>query len=104
MSAIVLRERDWATLRGIFRRHPAIREVRLFGSRAGGSVRRVSDIDLAVVAPEMSAGEWAELKGELDDAPIVYEIDTVRLDQLADGSFKEKIERASVRLYEWAGG
>jgi len=100
MPTVMLRERDQAILREIFCRHPAVRQVRLFGSRADGSARRASDIDLAIVAPEMTATEWADLCLELDEAPIIYEIDAVRLDRLADGPFKEKIGRASVPVFD----
>ena len=52
MNTPTLRERDLAWLRQTFQRFPWIGEVRVFGSRATGTARRASDIDLAISAPE----------------------------------------------------
>ena len=42
---------DWTMgdLRSVFRQHPKVRKVILFGSRAKGNYRTGSDIDLACV-------------------------------------------------------
>jgi predicted nucleotidyltransferase len=94
-----LRPRDLAVLEAVFRRYPAVREVRVFGSRATGSAKRASDIDLAVDAPEMSDGEWARLVGDLDEAAIIYAIDAVRLERVPEGPFREKILREGALVY-----
>ena len=99
MPPLALREKDLATLEGIFRRYPSVREVRLFGSRASGRARRLSDIDLVFVSPGMSDAEWARLRLDLDEAPIVYDIDAVRLDRLEDGPLKERIRRDARLVY-----
>ena len=48
MKTLGLSSREVELLNSVFRRHPEITEVRLFGSRAKGSHRVNSDIDLAV--------------------------------------------------------
>ena len=42
-------------------RNPHVERVILFGSRARGDARERSDIDLAVVAPDIPDREWTEL-------------------------------------------
>lgn len=46
-----LREVDLERLRAVFRRFPEVRRVLVFGSRATGTAKRASDVDLAVEAP-----------------------------------------------------
>lgn len=99
MGEVNLREKDLRTLQDTFRRFPFVREVRLYGSRATGRARRASDIDLAIFAPGIRPMQWSDLCEALEDAPIIYEIDVVRPDQLPDGPLKEKIARESVAIY-----
>lgn len=99
MTDVALREQDIEALVEVFRRYPRIEQVRLFGSRATGEARRAADIDLAVTAPSMSEAEWAAFALELDEAPLIYHIDAVRLDTLPEGPFKRHILREGVPLY-----
>ncbi len=99
MAPVVLRSQDAAVLRTIFRRHPGVQKVLLFGSRAEGHAGRASDIDLAVSAPNMTLGEWARLVDDLEEAPIILEMDPVHLEQLPSGPFKDMILARGVRIY-----
>ena len=99
MKQVALRDKDLAALRGAFRRFPAVREVRVFGSRATGHARRASDLDLAIFAPEATGVEWADICEALENTPIIYELDLVRTEQTASGRLKEKIEREGIAIY-----
>jgi predicted nucleotidyltransferase len=99
MKALALRDKDLAVLRGAFRRFPAVREVRVFGSRATGHARRASDLDLAISAPEATLAEWAGLCDALENAPLIYELDLVRLEGASNERLKEKIEREGIAIY-----
>ncbi|GBC96596.1 hypothetical protein HRbin16_02402 [bacterium HR16] len=95
-----IRERDLKILQAIFSRFASVRRVLLFGSRATGTARRASDIDLAVVAPEMSPSEWTELAEQVEESSIIYRIDLVRLDTLPEGTLKEYILREGIPIYQ----
>ncbi len=88
-----LREKDRRTLKTVLARFPEIRHAWVFGSRATGSARRASDIDLAIEAPDMSPARWHDLLGALEQAPIIYRLDIVRLDALQDPRIKTAIEQ-----------
>src|SRR5438552_17311950 len=103
MKLVVLRERDLAVLRGAFQRFPAVREVRVFGSRATGQARRASDLDLAIFAPEATSAEWSDLCDALENAPLIYELDVVRPEQTTSERLKEKIEREGIAIYPEEG-
>ncbi len=99
MKTAMLRERDLALLRQTFRRFPCVREVRLFGSRATGTARRASDIDLAISAPDATAEQWLELTEALEAAPIIYEFDLVRTERTRNPGLMDKIAREGVPIY-----
>jgi predicted nucleotidyltransferase len=86
-------------LRRTFQRFAYVREVRLFGSRATGSARRASDIDLAIYAPDATAKQWLELSEAIHEAPIIYEFDLVRADGTLNSRLEEKIAREGVVIY-----
>lgn len=99
MKAPMLRDRDLAALQTTFRRFPAVREVRLFGSRATGHARRASDVDLAISAPEATPAQWQEIAEALEAAPLIYEFDLIRVDQLQNVRLLEKIGREGIPIY-----
>jgi uncharacterized protein len=99
MNPLALRDQDLAVLRRTFRRFPCVREVRLFGSRATGHARRASDVDLAISAPDATAGQWLELIEALDEAPIIYELDILRADQTNNPRLNDRIDREGVPIY-----
>jgi len=99
MKSIALRDKDLLALRGTLARFPSVREVRVFGSRATGSARRASDLDLAISAPNATAQEWADLLEALEEAPIIYELDLVRLDETSNARLQERIEREGITVY-----
>jgi len=61
-----LRELDIERLCAVFRGHPEIRRVLLYGSRAKGNYKPGSDIDIAVVG-NMDDRTLSQLATELDD-------------------------------------
>ena len=99
MKPVALRDKDLTVLCGAFRRFPAVREVRVFGSRATGHARRASDLDLAIFAPDATPMEWADLCDALENAPLIYELDLVRPEQGISERLKEKIERDGIAIY-----
>jgi len=86
---------DWLAER--LARHPAVRRVILFGSRARGDHRERSDIDLAIDAPGADPVTWDELLALVDEAPTLLHIDVVRLDT-AQPALREAIEREGIEL------
>jgi len=99
MPAVALRSKDLAVLRAACRRFPAVQEVRVFGSRATATARRASDLDLAISAPHATAREWSEICDALENAPLIYELDLVRLDRATNDRLKQKIAREGVTVY-----
>ena len=100
MQTPALSERDLAILRAVFVRFPCVREARVFGSRANGTARRASDIDLAISAPNAKIEEWLELKAAIEETPIIYELDIVRVEKAENLRLLEKIEREGLVIFQ----
>ncbi len=64
-----------AMIRGVFARHPAVTEVRVYGSRAKGNYRAGSDIDLSIMDEHVSSAQLMQIETEFDELPTLYSID-----------------------------
>jgi uncharacterized protein len=94
-----LSDRIRSDIRQVFAHYPAIERVLIFGSRAKGSAGPGSDIDLAVVAPEMSDAEFARLWNAIDELPLVFKVDLLHWDRLSNPRLKDKIPREGCLFY-----
>ncbi len=83
----------------VFAGYPEIARVLVFGSRAKGTFRDGSDIDLAVFAPEMSAERFTQMWMELDALPIIFKMDVLHWDSLSNARLKDKILHEGREFY-----
>ncbi|MCH1624284.1 nucleotidyltransferase domain-containing protein [Ferdinandcohnia quinoae] len=87
-------------LQHIGQTYKKIDEIILFGSRAYGDYSDRSDIDLAIVAPDIPAKEWLELVFELEeDLYTLLLLDIVKFDEASD-SLKTEILKSGKVLYK----
>ena len=98
MKDIGLAPHELDLIREVFRRFPAISEVVLYGSRAKGTHRPESDIDLALlgVDDEIQAEAIAD---ELDELPLPYRFDVKACSCIKYGPLRDHIARVGVSLY-----
>jgi len=75
-----------------------VRRAVLFGSRARGDNRERSDIDVAIEAPEATAGEWSDIVETVDSAPTLLRLDVVRLER-TPAALRKEIERDGKEIY-----
>ena len=101
MKDIGLSHQEIDLMRGVFRRFPAISEVVLYGSRAKGTYRPESDIDLALlgVDDEIQAEAVAD---ELDELPLPYRFDVKAFNCIKYGPLRAHIARVGVSFYRRA--
>lgn len=86
-------------LRRVFAAYPEIEQVLIFGSRANGTFRDGSDIDLAVFSATMSAARFTHLWNALDALPLVFKMDVLHWDTLGNQRLKDKIPTTGKLLY-----
>lgn len=96
-----LRDTDLIYLQNTFRRFPEIERVVGFGSRAKGTQRPGSDVDLAVSGTGVTLAMLLRLGSILEEeSPIPFRFDLVHLKTLENGSLRAQIERTGQVLYE----
>jgi predicted nucleotidyltransferase len=59
----------------IFKKYPQVQKVILYGSRATGSYKNSSDIDITLVAPDASLSDMFKMENEIDDLMLPYKVD-----------------------------
>ncbi len=76
----------------VFENTPGVEAVWLFGSRAAGTHRTQSDVDIAVEAPDMTPAQEAAMLQQIDELGLLYGIDLVRMEHIRSDAFKQQIE------------
>jgi predicted nucleotidyltransferase len=98
MIKLDLKADELAMLRRVFHRHPEIKTVKLFGSRAKGTHAPSSDIDLALWG-EVDALGAESIAAELDELPTAYKFDVKPFHLIKLRPLREHIERVGIILY-----
>jgi predicted nucleotidyltransferase len=89
---------ELALVQGVFRRHPEIGAVRLFGSRAKGTHVANSDVDVAVWG-EVDALQAEAIAAELDELQLPYRYDVKPFAAIQLPSLRDHIERVGLPVY-----
>jgi predicted nucleotidyltransferase len=89
-----------ADLQRVFARYPEIDSVLIFGSRAKGTFRDGSDIDLAVVSATLTPAQFSKLWAEVDELPLVFMIDLLHWDTLENVKLKSKIKQEGLIFFQ----
>lgn len=85
-------------IREVFRRHPEVREAKVFGSRAMGGFEDNSDVDLALWGV-LNPGVIARIRGELDELPLPYAFDVLAYDAIAQPPLRQHIDEFGRLFY-----
>ncbi len=99
MTGHGLPDRTWAQILGVLAAHPEVEQAILFGSRAKGTHRVGSDVDLALVGAVDLTSE-CRIAGELDELPTPYTFDVVALASLRHAGLRAHIERVGVVVWD----
>ncbi|PWJ59420.1 nucleotidyltransferase-like protein [Dyadobacter jejuensis] len=95
-----LADKTIAAIQGVFVKHPLIEKVFLYGSRAKGSYRNGSDIDLVLVGDALDLSQLYKIELELDDLMLPYKIDLALLHLIENKELIEHLNRRGVVFYE----
>jgi predicted nucleotidyltransferase len=88
-----------ATVRGILSRHPAVESAILYGSRAKGTHKPGSDIDLSLIGDALDFDALAAIAGELEESDIPHTVDLSILARIDNPRLVEHIERVGKLFY-----
>ncbi len=88
-----LPEQTTAIMRNILARYPQVEQAIIYGSRAKGTYRPGSDIDLTLIGQLLSYEDLLQIMGEFYDSAIPYTVDVSVFDYIDDAAVRDHIER-----------
>ncbi len=99
LNAFGLTERDMQTLTDIFKKYPEVKDVFLFGSRAKGTFKQGSDIDLAIMNAGVSDKTIRDIKVDFEESNLPYNVDLAYFATVSHQELKEHVSRVGVPIY-----
>lgn len=93
-----LDENTIKSINSVFSKYNEITKVVLYGSRAKGSEKNGSDIDLCIMN-DIDINLQYKLEDELDELMLPYKVDISVFPKLNNNELKEHIKRAGKEFY-----
>ncbi|MDN5360730.1 MAG: uncharacterized protein PWQ84_1793 [Thermotogaceae bacterium] len=87
-------------LRQIFSKFPAVEKVILYGSRAMGTYRNGSDIDITLLGENLSNQTIFGIQDEIEELYLPYSFDISIFDRIDNEDLIDHIRRVGKVFYE----
>lgn len=94
--SISLASKHLEKIQKIFRKYPQIQEVILFGSRAKGTSREGSDIDLALKGKNIDSRLLTQIGLDYDALYLPWKLDVIAYDTIESPELKDHIDRVGI--------
>lgn len=95
-----IKDEYWQRLGAVFGSHPEVERVVLYGSRAKGTNKPYSDVDIALVGDGLETDELLRIAGEVDDLLLPFFFDISIYNKIDDAALLESISRTGIVVYE----
>jgi predicted nucleotidyltransferase len=95
-----LTNKTLAQITGVLAAFSQVEKALLFGSRAKGTHKPGSDIDLALVGGDLDWQTLGRISGALDDLPIPYRFSLIMFSKKTDSEVAAHIRRVGIPLFE----
>jgi len=95
-----LSDKSLNLIRDVFKSYPKIDEVIIFGSRAMGTDKIGSDIDLALKGKDISLDDILRISSELDELPLAYKYDVIDYADIDNLALTEHIDKHGLPFYK----
>lgn len=82
----------------LIEKHPEVERIVLFGSRAMGTFRPGSDIDLALFGSKDLYPVINRILHDYDDLYLPWKLDLISYNQISNSDLKEHIDRVGIEL------
>lgn len=94
-----LSSEDLNIISEILKQYPQVKEAFIFGSRAKGTQRAGSDVDIAIKGSELDELVFA-ISGQLnDETPLPYTFDVVVINPSSNDELQDHIRRVGISFY-----
>jgi len=96
-----LKQRDIDSMLAAFGQFPEVQQVVIFGSRAKGSHKNASDVDLAIKGKNVTDRTITSLKTILEEElPIPFFFDIINYEKIKSKDLSDHIDRVGKVLYD----
>jgi len=95
-----LKQQEIECIQKVFYSFPEVEKAILYGSRAKGSFKPTSDIDISLKGTELNIGIVNQISWLLDDLLMPYTFDLSNFHQINNPALIEHIERIGKVIYE----
>jgi len=96
---------DWAAIVGVLENQKHLDRAILFGSRAKGTQKRGSDVDLALAGSQVDHSLVVDVSMELNEETLLpYHFDVLNYNTVTNQALREHIDRVGLVVYERKGG
>jgi uncharacterized protein len=99
-----LKESTITVLQSVFKKYPEIEQALLYGSRAKGTYRNGSDIDLTLLGDKLTYSLLNQIETEIDDLLLPYSVDLSLYSHLDNAELLDHIQHAGKLLYQRESG
>jgi len=89
-----------ATIRHILAEVPAVEKAVIYGSRAKGTHRPGSDIDLTLFGDALNLDTLGQIATRLEESPIPYQVDLSVFKLIEHAGLRQHIERVGQVFYQ----
>lgn len=97
---IGLTNEEMQKLIAVLSAQPNIEKAIVYGSRAKGTNRKFSDVDLTLVGKNLSHSDLNQIALKIDDLLLPYEFDLSLYSSLTNKNLLEHIKRVGKVIYE----
>lgn len=94
-----LSNRNIENIKQVLKNHSTIQKAVVYGSRALGTYRPNSDIDLTLLGQSLTFTELLKIDNELDDLLMPYKIDLSLFHRIDNKGLIQHIERVGKTFY-----
>ncbi len=94
-----LSDKDVSRIKTVFTNCPSVQAAILYGSRAKGSFKKNSDIDISLKGEKLSFKDLIKISLELDDLMTPYDFDLSLYDDIDNEDLLDHINRVGKILF-----
>lgn len=100
MKKFGLSKDDIARIKEVFEKYAQLEEVLIYGSRAMGTYKPASDIDITLKGKDIDFDVQQQIEFDLDDLLLPYKFDISIHDKINHPEFLDYIERVGKKFYK----
>lgn len=84
----------------LFKKYPQVEKAIIYGSRAKGSYRKGSDIDIVLIGAALTHNDLVAIEDKIDDLFLPYSFDLSLFKNITNEELIDHINRIGLTFYE----